>query len=198
MMDEMDCTAADLIHAYGRLYNLPKVKKLNPSDQVDHTPQRTVQALFELFEGCDIDPVIILDKQFNNEKYDEMVYVNEIAFVSMCAHHTLPFLGKVYFAYTPHETIVGLSKIPRFIEALAHRPQIQEQLTAQIADTFMECVKPYGCGVVIEAWHTCMMIRGPRKDAYTKTTAMRGSFKQDPTRSEFLNGIRKTSEQIWP
>jgi GTP cyclohydrolase IA len=166
---------------------------------LERTPYRSAQAIFELFAGCWQDPVNLLEAQFSNKKYDQLLWENDIGFVSMCAHHTLPFFGKAHFGYLPKESIVGLSKIPRLVEAYARRPTYQEQLTDRIVDTFSKIVKPWGCGVVIEAWHSCVSIRGAcQRSAYTKTCALRGSFKKDPTRSEFLNGIRKATEQIWP
>lgn len=197
--DDVELVAQDLSHAFARLYSLRKVRECVPPDHIDKTPMRTTQAIFELFEGCDIDPAETLKTKFDNVKYNELIYVNDISFVSVCAHHTLPFFGKAYFGYVPNKSIVGISKIPRLVECLSRRPQIQEQLSQQIVDTFMQEVKPFGCGIVIEAWHLCMMIRGARQQsAYTKTTALRGSFELDPTRSEFLNGIRQSTERIWP
>ncbi len=163
------------------------------------TPHRSAQAIFEMFAGCWQDPVNILSALFDGKKYNEMVYMNDISFISMCAHHTLPFFGKAHFGYVPKEHIVGLSKIPRLVECYACRPTFQEQLSQSIVDTFMEIVKPWGCGVVIEAWHLCVCARGVKQvPAYAKTTALRGTFSNHPTREEFLNGIRKTTNQIWP
>lgn len=166
---------------------------------VDETPARYVQSLKEYFSGCSLNPASILAKRFPNKKYDEMVYVNDIRFVSFCAHHLIPFFGKVHFAYVPGKEIVGLSKIPRMIEMFAKRPQVQEKLTVEIADCFAQTLKPKGCGVVIEAHHMCMMIRGVKKETtYSRTTALRGCFLRAKVRAEFLDGIRKTSNKIWP
>lgn len=181
------------------LYEIPQVKDADFLEHVEETPQRSTQAIFEMFQGCFQDPVSILDATFTNRKYDEMVYENDISFVSTCMHHTMPFFGKAHFAYLPNEKLVGLSKIPRLVECFSLRPQIQENLTVAIVDTFMEIIKPYGCGLVMEAWHFCVCVRGVKqRPAYTRTSALRGSFKSDPTRTEFLNGIRKTTEQLWP
>lgn len=164
---------------------------------VKDTPKRVVKAYQEYFEGCKVDPKSVLTTMFVDQDYDEMVEVLDIEFVSYCEHHLVPFLGKVHFAYLPKKKIVGLSKIPRLIDVLAHRPQVQERLSVEIVDTFQEVVQPKGCGVVIEAFHLCMIARGVRKErAYTKTTALRGCFKKSDVKSEFLNSLPKNSP-IW-
>jgi GTP cyclohydrolase I len=196
---KMDQARKQLELGFKMLYDIPEVKEVVFEDHIEKTPHRSTQAIFEMFAGCWQDPVNILDAIFSSQKYDEIVYENDISFVSTCMHHTMPFFGKAHFAYLPNESIVGLSKIPRLVECYARRPQIQEQLSVAIVDTFMKIIKPYGCGVVIEAWHFCVSVRGAnQRPAYTKTCALRGSFKDDPTRTEFLNGIRKTTEQLWP
>lgn len=186
--------------AFKALYVIPHVKDVLPDDHLERTPHRSMQAIFEMFAGCFQDPFMLLESQFTNKKYDQLIWENDISFVSTCAHHTMPFFGKAHFGYLPNESIVGLSKIPRLVECYALRPQFQEQLTDAIVDTFMKAVRPWGCGIVMEAWHFCVCVRGAKqRPAYTKTCALRGSFKTDPVvRSEFLNGIRKTTEQIWP
>lgn len=194
-----------LQQAFGALYNQSDIVDiLYRRELIQHsskTPERTADAIFDLFRGCWQDPEKILNSAlFNTPKCDELIYQNDVSFVSVCLHHTLPFLGKAHFAYLPKDYIVGISKIPRLIECFACRPQIQEQLAQDIVETFMRVVDPSGCGVVIEAWHLCEMIRGvEQKTAYTKTSALRGAFKtNDSLKQEFLNGIRRTSEQIWP
>jgi len=188
--------------AFKAVYEVPQIKDEMMEEHVAETPHRSAHAIFEMFDGCFQDPVSILDALFENtmKRYDEMIYMNDISFISTCMHHTMPFFGKAHFAYLPHVQIVGLSKIPRLVECYAHRPQIQEQLTMAIVDTFMEIVQPLGCGIIIEAWHFCVSVRGAKQvPAYTKTSALRGCFKDNPdTRNEFLNGVRKTTESLWP
>jgi GTP cyclohydrolase I len=151
------------------------------------TPARVARMYAEMFAGLRIDPRTFLRRTFP-QKYDEMVLVKDISFESMCEHHLLPFLGKAHVAYLPNGKVVGLSKIPRTVEALAHRPQVQEQMTEQLADLLMEELGARGVAVVLEANHTCMAIRGVRKTgSITTTSAMRGAFKDNPTtRAELL------------
>jgi GTP cyclohydrolase IA len=161
-------------------------------EHVQDTPRRVVQSFTDYFSGLGVDAEEVLRQGFEPGSYDEMIYVRNIRFTSFCAHHFVPFIGTINFAYIPEMRIVGLSKIPRLIEVLSHRPQVQEQLTAQIADIFQKVVKPQGCGVTIEAVHLCMTIRGVRKeDATTKTTALTGIFRKPDVKSEFLDGVRR-------
>ena len=167
---------------------------------IDTTPERVAKAFEEYFAGCFEDPKAALGKAFKSSS-DEMIYVNNIGFVSFCAHHLCPFMGRVHFAYIPKGRIVGLSKIPRLVEVFAKRPQLQEQLSDQLVGTFMDVLKPKGCGVVVEAYHTCMAIRGIKKEeAYTKTTALRGIFKtRSSVKSEFLDGVNHNrGGNLWP
>lgn len=167
---------------------------------IQTTHQRVVKAFIEYFGGCFEDPIAALGKGFQSSS-DEMIYVNNIGFVSFCAHHLCPFMGRVHFAYIPKGRIVGLSKIPRLVEVFAKRPQLQEQLSDQLVGTFMDVLKPKGCGVVVEAYHTCMAIRGIKKEeAYTKTTALRGIFKtRASVKSEFLDGVNHNrGGNLWP
>ncbi len=154
------------------------------------TPERVARMYEEMFAGLHKDPAVLLKKTFV-EKYDEMVLVKDITFDSMCEHHLLPFLGKAHVAYIPNGRIVGLSKLPRVVEMVARRPQVQERMTEEIADLVMDQLAPQGVGVVIEASHTCMAIRGIRKPGSVCTTsAMRGIFRANlTTRSEFLSLI---------
>src|SRR5260370_13556134 len=154
------------------------------------TPERVARMYAELFAGVNKDPRELLQKSFT-QKYDEMVLVKDIGFESMCEHHLLPFLGKAHIAYLPNGKIVGLSKIPRVVEVLARRPQVQERMTEQLADLLMHELDARGVGVVIEASHSCMTIRGVRNPGSLCTTsAMRGSFKTNHvTRTEFLGLI---------
>ena len=155
------------------------------------TPLRIARMYEEMFAGLHKDPASVLKRTFV-EKYDEMVLVKDIAFDSMCEHHLLPFFGKAHIAYIPNGKIVGLSKIPRVVEIVARRPQIQERMTEELADLVMNELDAQGVAVVLEASHTCMSIRGVRKpDSICTTSAMRGTFRQNlPTRSEFLSLIR--------
>lgn len=158
------------------------------------TPERVAQAWEYLTNGYGKDVDEIMNKAVFKEKYDEMVIVKNIDFYSMCEHHLLPFFGKVHVAYIPNGKIIGLSKIPRLVEIFARRLQVQERLTQQIADTLNEYLQPDGVGVVIEAMHMCMMMRGVEKqNSVATTSAMHGSFKEDQrTREEFLTLINSS------
>lgn len=151
------------------------------------TPDRVARMYEEMFAGLRKDPAEVLRKTFT-EKYDEMVLVKNIHFESMCEHHLLPFFGKAHIAYLPNGRIVGLSKLARIVEILAHRPQVQERMTESLADLVMQELDARGVGVVLEASHTCMSIRGVRKaDSLCTTSAMRGTFQTNlSTRSEFM------------
>lgn len=181
-------------------FNQPHIKDSIHPEHLEDTPERIVDAMGEMFGGLLQRPDLVLSTVFTNTKYDEIIYVNDIGFVSNCAHHNLPFLGKMHFGYLPDKGIVGLSKIPRLMDIFAKRPQVQEKLTQEIVDSFENIVKPLGCGLIIEAWHLCMMIRGVKQSpAYTKTAALRGSFKDNvSTKQEFLDGVKQCSRQIWP
>lgn len=154
------------------------------------TPMRVARMYAELFGGLHQDPRCHLDKYFV-EKYDEVVLVKGISFESMCEHHLLPFHGQAHVAYIPNGKIVGLSKLARVLEVLAHRPQVQERLTEQLADLLMQELEPKGVAVIMEATHTCMTIRGIRKPTSVCTTsAMRGVFKSNlSTRTELMSLI---------
>ena len=155
------------------------------------TPDRVARMYEELFGGLRQDPAVVLRKTFT-EKYDEMVLVKDIRFESMCEHHLLPFFGKAHIGYIPNGKIVGLSKLARVVEILAKRPQVQERMTEHVADLVMAELGAKGVGVVLEAAHTCMSIRGIRKaNSLCTTSAMRGIFKENlSTRSEFMALIR--------
>lgn len=156
------------------------------------TPARVARLYAELFAGLGDDPVRHLQKCFT-QRYDEMVVVKNIDFQSMCEHHLLPFMGQAHVAYLPNGKIVGLSKLARVVEVVAHRPQVQERMTEEIADLIMRELDPKGVGVVLEATHTCMTIRGVRKPGSLCTTSsMRGAFRTNSsTRSEFMALIRR-------
>lgn len=191
---------AKLLQALMETYDIDAISSSVPACHIDKSPRRVADTFFEMFKGCWEEPASYLDVTFDEAGYDEIVYVNDISFVSMCAHHNLPFFGRMHFGYLPSNKVVGLSKIPRLVQGFARRPQIQEILTCQIVDTFNEKLEPRGCGLVVEAYHLCMSIRGVEsKPTYTKTAALRGMFKsQLSTKQEFLDGIRKTTSQIWP
>jgi len=160
-------------------------------DGLLETPARIARMYDEVFAGLDEDPVAILSTSFE-EAFDEMVILREIPFYSMCEHHFMPFHGEAHVGYLPSGKIVGLSKIARAVETFARRPQVQERLTGQIADCIESVLGAKGVGVVIEAEHTCMTMRGVRKPgAKMVTSAMRGRFNSDVnTRQEFLGLIR--------
>ena len=151
------------------------------------TPDRVARMYAELFAGLGSDPRELLRRQFT-QKYDEMVLEKDIAFASICEHHLMHFLGKAHIAYLPKGRIIGLSKLARAVELLAHRPQVQERMTEELADLLMEELEPRGVGVVLEASHTCMTVRGVRKPgSVCITSAMRGAFRDNPsTRAEML------------
>jgi GTP cyclohydrolase I len=159
-----------------------------------NTPKRVENALRFLTSGYDADVDSVLNNALFTVDYTEMVIVKDIDFYSLCEHHLLPFFGRCHVAYIPRDKVVGLSKIPRLVEIFSRRLQVQERLTNQIAETIREKVNPLGVGVVMEATHLCMSMRGIQKqNSFAITSAMLGSFRQDArTRSEFLNLIRKT------
>jgi GTP cyclohydrolase I len=151
------------------------------------TPDRVARMYAEVFSGLRKDAGMPLHKAFT-EKYDEVVLVRDIGFESFCEHHLLPFYGKAHLAYLPNGKIVGLSKLARVVEILARRPQVQERMTEQIADLLMKHIGARGAGVILEATHTCMTIRGIHKPGSVCTTsAMRGSFVENSsTRAELM------------
>lgn len=154
---------------------------------IEDTPRRAADALIELTSGYAVD-IPALFKTFDAEGYEEMVVVRDIAFSSLCEHHLLPFHGHAHVAYIPDGRVVGLSKIARLVDAYAHRLQVQERLTGQVADALMEHLSPKGVAVVMEAEHLCMSLRGPRKPgAVTGTSALRGEMLDEPeARAEAL------------
>lgn len=156
------------------------------------TPERMAQALEFLTKGYQEDPQEILQGALFTEEYDEMVIVKDVEMFSLCEHHLLPFFGKVHVAYIPNGKVIGLSKIPRLIDVFARRLQVQERLTMQIAECIQQAIRPEGVGVVIEARHLCMMMRGVEKQhSSAVTSSMLGAFRNDEnTRQEFLSLIR--------
>jgi len=157
------------------------------------TPKRAIASLKYLTHGYRQDIKKVLNQAIFEENYDEMVVLKEIDVFSLCEHHLLPFYGKAHVAYIPHGRIIGLSKIPRVVEIFARRFQVQERLTSQIAECLMDALKPRGVGVVIEALHLCMAMRGvEKKDSLCVTSAMLGSFREsERVRGEFLSLIGK-------
>ncbi len=151
------------------------------------TPERVARMYAELFAGLDEDPACHLSTAFE-ENYDEMVVLRDVPFYSMCEHHLMPFMGKAHIAYLPRGKVVGISKLARVVEDIARRPQVQERLTRDIADLLMDKLDAKGCGVIIEATHTCMTVRGVKKPgSVMMTSAMRGIFRKDlATRSEAM------------
>jgi GTP cyclohydrolase I len=156
------------------------------------TPDRVHKAYEFLTRGYNEDPEAMLKKALVTVSYDEMVIVKDVEMFSLCEHHMLPFFGKVHVAYIPNGKVIGLSKIPRLIEIFSRRLQIQERLTTQIAETIQKAVQPQGVGVVIEARHLCMMMRGVEKQhSAAVTSSMLGCFRDEQeTRNEFLSLIR--------
>lgn len=154
------------------------------------TPERVAKAMQFLTHGYDLNPSEILKSAMFKEEYSQMVLVKDIEVYSMCEHHLLPFFGKAHVAYIPNGHIVGLSKIPRIVDAFARRLQVQERLTNEIRDCIQDTLKPLGVGVVIEAQHLCMQMRGIQKqNSVTTTSAFTGEFLNETTRSEFIKLI---------
>jgi GTP cyclohydrolase IA len=161
-------------------------------DGLERTPERMEKAMSYLTKGYHENPNEILRDALFDVDYDEMVIVKDIEMFSLCEHHLLPFFGKVHIAYIPKGKVVGLSKMARLVEVFARRLQVQERMTQQIADAIQEAIQPLGVGVVIEARHLCMMMRGVEKqNSSTVTSAMLGAFQKQNTRMEFLALVRE-------
>lgn len=159
---------------------------------LQNTPERVEKSLKFLTSGYHVDIDALVNDALYAENYDEMVIIKEIDIYSLCEHHLLPFIGKCHVAYIPKGKIIGLSKVPRLVDAFSRRLQVQERLTTQIAECLNRILQPQGVAVVIEALHLCMAMRGVEKqNSYTTTSSMLGSFKEDArTRTEFLNLIQ--------
>jgi GTP cyclohydrolase I len=152
------------------------------------TPERVAKAMQFLTHGYGLDPLEILKSALFTEDHKQMIVVKDIEVYSMCEHHMLPFFGKAHVAYIPNGKIVGLSKIPRIVDAYARRMQVQERLTDQIKDCIQEALQPLGVAVVIEAQHMCMQMRGIQKqNSVTTTSSFTGAFEKDKTRKEFIS-----------
>ncbi len=160
-----------------------------------NTPRRVARMYAELLSGYSVDPEAMINGAIFNIAYDEMVIVRDIEFHSLCEHHMLPFIGRAHVAYLPKGKVIGLSKIPRIVDMYAHRLQVQERMTRQIADFLRDLLQPQGVAVVVEAVHLCAMIRGVKKhDARMVTSAMHGAFRTNlATRQEFLDNISRGS-----
>jgi GTP cyclohydrolase I len=160
------------------------------------TPERVARAMRFFTEGYSRNPAEEINGALFDVEYDEMVLVREIDFYSLCEHHMVPFFGRVHVAYIPEKKVIGLSKIPRLVEIFARRLQVQERMTMQIAQTLSEILQPKGVGVVVEAKHLCMMMRGVQKqNSSAITSSLRGVFQSDPkTRAEFMGLLRHPNE----
>ena len=165
---------------------------------LERTPDRVHRALVQLTKGYKEDAEAILRGALFSVSYDEMVIVKDIEMFSLCEHHLLPFFGKVHVAYIPNGKVIGLSKLPRLVEVFARRLQVQERLTTQIAETIQNAIEPQGVGVVIEARHLCMMMRGVEKQhSAAVTSSMLGCFRDcKETREEFLSLIRQRANGV--
>ena len=163
---------------------------------LEKTPARVAEAMRAFTSGYQMDPVEILNGALFDVDYNEMVVVRDIDFYSLCEHHMVPFFGRVHVGYIPDGKVVGLSKIPRLVDMFARRLQVQERMTTQIAETLEEVLQPKGVGVVIEAKHLCMMMRGVEKqNSFAISSSLRGEFEQDSkTRAEFMGLIRHCKE----
>jgi len=184
-----DCTTQDLYREI-----LARIGEDPDRDGLIATPGRVEKAMAYLTKGYQEDPGELLRGALFDVDYDEMVIVRDVEMYSLCEHHMLPFFGKVHVAYIPKGKVIGLSKIARLVEVFARRLQVQERMTRQIADAIQEAIAPQGVGVVIEARHLCMMMRGIEKqNSSTVTSAMVGCFQRKETRSEFLSLVRPSN-----
>jgi GTP cyclohydrolase I len=157
---------------------------------LEKTPERVAKAMQYLTHGYGLNPLEILKSALFTEEHQQMIVVKDIEVYSMCEHHMLPFFGKAHVAYIPNGKIVGLSKIPRIVDAFARRMQVQERLTDQIKNCIQVALEPLGVAVVIEAQHMCMQMRGIQKqNSVTTTSSFTGAFEKDKTRKEFISLI---------
>ena len=165
-------------------------------DGLQRTPLRVAKSLRFLTKGYEQDADALLNGALFDVTYDEMVLVKDIGFYSQCEHHMLPFFGRAHVGYIPNGKVVGLSKIPRLVEMFGRRLQVQERMTQEVAETIEDVLKPKGVGVVIEAVHLCMMMRGvEQQNSFTITSSLKGAFQKDAkTRSEFMELIRHRRE----
>ena len=187
--DDMETDSATQVEFEGLIRRQLEMLGEDPNrDGLLKTPSRVAKSMAWLTRGYDLDARQVIGDALFEENHENMVMVRDIEMYSMCEHHMLPFFGKVHVAYIPNGKIVGLSKLPRVVEVFARRLQVQERLGEQIANALDDVLKPKGVGVVIEAVHLCMMMRGVEKQSSrTITSSLRGLFRDDPkTRSEFL------------
>ncbi len=191
--ERIDMYDAKRIASIGGHYDdiLKQIGEDPKREGLKQTPERVAKALQYLTHGYDLDPAGILKGAIFHEKYSQMVIVKDIEVYSLCEHHMLPFFGKAHVAYIPNGRIVGLSKIPRVVDAFARRLQVQERLTDQIRDCIHDALKPLGVAVVMECDHLCMRMRGVQKqNSVTTTSAFTGVFlNSDRTRKEFIELI---------
>lgn len=181
-------TINSLSHHYKEIIKLIGENPLR--EGLAKTPERVAKAILFLTHGYDLDPEEIIRSAMFREDYKEMVIVKDIELYSLCEHHMIPFFGKAHVAYIPNQHIVGLSKIPRVVDAYARRLQVQERLTREIKECIFNTLKPLGVAVVIEAQHMCMSMRGIQKqNSVTTTSDFSGAFTVDKTRAEFLHLI---------
>ncbi len=166
---------------------------------LQRTPERVARMYAELLRGYRQDPIELMNGALFDDNYDEMVLVRDIEFYSLCEHHLLPFIGRAHVAYLPRGRVIGLSKIPRLVDMFAHRLQVQERMTRQIAEFLEEMLNPLGVAVVIEGLHLCATMRGVKKhDARMTTSAMLGHFRRSiATRQEFLDNISRGSAPMF-
>jgi GTP cyclohydrolase I len=186
-IEEYDNASLDpMIEAYSRIIGY--IGEDPNREGLLKTPERIAKMMQFLTHGSQLNPTEILQEAIFAEDYSEMVLVKDIELYSLCEHHMLPFFGKAHIAYIPNGHIVGLSKIPRIVDAFSRRLQVQERLTLEIMNCVHDAIKPLGVAIVIEAQHMCMMMRGVQKQSsVTTTSAFTGEFQKVETRSEFLN-----------
>jgi len=194
-------TKSGLLHATTQeLYHeiLVRLGEDPTRDGLVRTPERMEKAMAFLTRGQQMDHTQILQDALFDVDYDQMVIVKDIEFFSLCEHHLLPFFGKAHIAYIPNGKVIGLSKLPRLVDIFARRLQVQERLTRQIAEALEDAIHPQGVGIVMEAQHLCMMMRGVEKQhSSTVTSAMTGVFRdQSQTRNEFLSLVRNNGTSI--
>jgi GTP cyclohydrolase I len=191
MMPDMTQSNASLEEAVRTL--LEEIGEDPAREGLARTPERVRRMYDELTAGYHVDPDALINGACFNVDYDEMVVVRDIEFFSLCEHHLLPFIGRAHVGYLPKGRVIGLSKVPRIVDMYAHRLQVQERLTVQVADFLMERVEPKGVACVVEATHLCTMMRGVKKQQATMvTSSMVGTFRRDArTRAEFMGLIGK-------